>query len=740
MVPGEGVFLLSELGHFLLRGTTYTRLVPLLDGRSTVDELISELRGTVSAAEVVYALELLTARGYVVSSPPTEASPAETAYWHASDTPVHRSRDRGHPVEVVTLGCVDTALVRRHLVDLGLDVVEGEVAREAPPRLVLVDDYLLGALNELNDEALRTGRPWLLAKPTGRVLWLGPWFVPGSSGCWECLAQRLRGHRRVEGFLQSRHGRSGPFPVSRGGLPSTLMTALGIVATECARYGVTGRCGALEGVVVSVDTVSLESRRHDLVRRPQCPACGDPEATARSAERPIALESHRKPAGAGAADRSVTARETFARYAHHVSPITGIVSSLESNGPEPDSPVHSFVSDHSFSLVSEDLWFLRQSLRSRSGGKGVDEVGARTGALCEAIERYSGVFRGDEPRVVARLAELGEAAIHPHDYLLFSARQYRERERWNESGSRYNWVPEPFAEDDEVEWSPLWSLTAGRRRYLPTACCYYGYATCADVRFARGDSNGCAAGNNREEALLQGFLELVERDAVACWWYNRLRRPGVDLESFGLPYVTELSRYYRSLERDLWVLDITADTGIPAFAALSRRCDKKTEDIIMGFGAHLDPRVALLRSVTELNQSLPDVYRGTPDPAADHLSSDRASVEWLNEATLAGHPFLSADPDAAPLRETDYGIVEHDDLRDDLHHCLSVAEGLGLEVLVLDQTRPDVGMDVVKVVVPGLRSFWARFAPGRLYDVPVRMGWRSRPTAESDLNPFPLFF
>jgi len=61
-----------------------------------------------------------------------------------------------------------------------------------------------------------------------------------------------------------------------------------------------------------------------------------------------------------------------------------------------------------------------------------------------------------------------------------------------------------------------------------------------------------------------------------------------------------------------------------------------------------------------------------------------------------------------------------------------------MEFLVLDQTRPDIGMPVVRVIVPGLRHFWPRFAPGRLYDVPVRMGHRDRPLAESDLNPAPV--
>jgi oxazoline/thiazoline synthase len=62
------------------------------------------------------------------------------------------------------------------------------------------------------------------------------------------------------------------------------------------------------------------------------------------------------------------------------------------------------------------------------------------------------------------------------------------------------------------------------------------------------------------------------------------------------------------------------------------------------------------------------------------------------------------------------------------------------EILVLDQTRPDVKMPVVKVIAPGLRHFWARFAPGRLYDVPVQMGWQGRSLAEEELNPIPIFF
>ena len=67
------------------------------------------------------------------------------------------------------------------------------------------------------------------------------------------------------------------------------------------------------------------------------------------------------------------------------------------------------------------------------------------------------------------------------------------------------------------------------------------------------------------------------------------------------------------------------------------------------------------------------------------------------------------------------------------------ARRAGLDTIVVDLSRADVDLAVAKVVVPGLRHFWPRFGPGRLYDVPVAMGWRDRPLTESELNPVHLF-
>jgi hypothetical protein len=34
-----------------------------------------------------------------------------------------------------------------------------------------------------------------------------------------------------------------------------------------------------------------------------------------------------------------------------------------------------------------------------------------------------------------------------------------------------------------------------------------------------------------------------------------------------------------------------------------------------------------------------------------------------------------------------------------------------------------------------MRSWWARFGPGRLYQVPIEMGWQAVPLREEQLNP-----
>ena len=111
---------------------------------------------------------------------------------------------------------------------------------------------------------------------------------------------------------------------------------------------------------------------------------------------------------------------------------------------------------------------------------------------------------------------------------------------------------------------------------------------------------------------------------------------------------------------------------------------------------------------------------------------------WWKNGKLADHPYLAPAGDARLSQSSDYSVPDTADLRDDVEWCRGLVEARGMEFLVLDQTRPDIGMPVARVIVPGLRHFWERFAPGRLFDVPVEMGWRDCPAGEAELNPVPV--
>jgi ribosomal protein S12 methylthiotransferase accessory factor len=716
-LPPDGVLLDGGGERVRLRGRLYFDLARLIDGRRTVDRLLQALARRHSAAEVHYALDRLEALGFLMESEP-EVPAGLAAHWHALGVSGRAARAalKASSVEVRALGDVPVRLVREALRAEGVRTPR----RGAALRLVLVDDYLHASLEGLNREALRTGTPWVLARPGGAGAWLGPRFVPGTTACWECLASRLRANAPPA-----------PRAAPRGAPEGPVRAAAHLLASAVARLLATGDDG-LAGTLVALDPARLRAEHHAVVRRPQCPACGAPGSVAAGQRRPVRLQPRPKGFTSDGGHRALGPEAMLARHQHHVSPLTGVVSLLE---PLPG------VEDERLPVINAGLNRARRvtappppgTPRALSTGKGATLPQARASALGEALERYCGVFQGDEARRRASLRALGPAAVEPHRLLLFSERQYRERDAWNAARPRHEHVPVPFDASPRIDWSPAWSLTHEARRYVPTAYCYYGYPE-TDAPFCGADSNGCAAGTTLEEAILQGFLELVERDAVALWWYNRVRRPRVALEGFGDPLLQQLVDAYHGLGRELHVLDLTTDLGIPAFAAVSRRT-RGPERLCVGFGAHLEARLGVQRAITEMNQFLPlagEDLRGAP-------AGDAQLARWLAEASLENQPHL-APADVPALGARDYPSAATRDLRDDVRGCVERARRKGLETLVLDQTRPDVGLRVVRVIVPGLRHLWPRFGPGRLYDVPVELGWLSQPTPEERLNPLGVFF
>ena len=726
--------LIDEHRQIAIEGSIFVKLAPLLDGQNGFGQLAAKLGSGVSLPRIFAAINILKKRGLVAEAEELDALGRFTEYF---DDGMRRKEPGPVSVGVRAIGGLDPGPLSADLAANGLTVAEDE----GELLVVVTDDYLRPDLEAINAAALAAKRPWMLVKPVGTVVWVGPIFKPGETGCWACLKHRLERNRQVEAYVLGKNGGEGPIVTSLSRFPGAMGFATALAATELTKWLVAPGSSTLEGTLTTLDLRTRTTSEHTLVKRPQCKVCGDPAANRlNELGVPVALEPAIKRFREDGGHRTSTPEETYVRFKHHVSPLIGAVSELTAIPWGAASELtNTCVAGHNFSLGVENLAVLRESLRSMSGGKGASAVQSLASGLCEAIERYSGLYTGDEVTHRASYNEMkAQDALHPNDYMGFSEWQLRNRNYVTGPVSKSLLVPGPFDPDAPIDWTPAWSLTREESRWVPTALCYFGHP---DFRggWSLPCSNGCAAGNTREEAILQGFMELVERDSVGLWWYNKIQRRLVDLDSFDMSYFPAIVDFYKTLNREIWVIDITADNGITSLAAVSRRTDTEAEDIVVGFGAHFDPRIAALRAVTEVNQFLPWLPGALLKDSGRYLYPDLLARAWWRNAKIATETYLVPN-DEPPMRLEDFNDPSSDDIADDIRTAVTIGKEHGFELMVVDQTRPDLGLNVVRVIAPELGHFWRRFGNKRMFETPVKMGWLDTPTREQDLNRYTIFF
>ncbi|MEJ2885784.1 TOMM precursor leader peptide-binding protein [Actinomycetospora aeridis] len=723
-----GLVVIGEDGLVTVWGRAAAAVATLVDGRRDADafdvaDLVAAAPDGVAPADVVAVLERLRALGVLEDADPADRTGdgrAEREAFHRAATGRTLS---GIPPTVVALHDLGDRSGARALAGAleasGLrvrrpeDPDPGTVHEAAQVAVVAVDDHLDPRLGELAERFRADGVPWLPVRVRGVRQWIGPFFGADADGpCWHCLGSRLRIHRRAEEALLARRGDPGPLARRLPSHPAAVGLAAHRAALEVDAWA-HGHTRPVHRGVLVLDSRTTADQLHELRRRPQCPGCGDAGLVARRGRAPIAL-------GPAPDDPpcSVSAPDG---YVHLVSPVTGVVPVLEvaAGAVGPTMVARTGPTPPARALALEDV---RRRTRIGNAGTGPTERAARAAALGEALERWSGQYHGDEMRVRARRGDLGADALDPRDVLLVDPRQSADPAAWNAAHGPFNHIGPPVDDTEETDWSPLWSLRDGAARWLPTAMLYHG---APGPSWAFADSSGCAAGPTRDEAIRGGLLELVERDAVALWWYHRTPMPAVDLTADADG--RRARDAHGALGREVWALDLTTDLGVPVVAAVSaaRRHGVPTDRVMLGLGADPDPSTALHRALGELTATTEMVVEGARVP------DDPDVRRWLDEVDVASEPWLvpsaAAAPPADPVAGTGAGplvdrLVAH-----------------GLEPLVLDQTRPDIGLPVVRTVVPTLRPMWARFAPGRLFDAPVALGRLATPTPYDELNPRPVF-
>ena len=288
MVEDDGRVLVEHGGTLVTlagraAGTLLPALLPLLDGTRTIDEVGAGV-GERARPAVDRALALLAHHQLLVDGPGTDGggpdassaasyaasvtrriSPtgAAAALAAASVAVIGSGRQADEVARLLRLAGVGH-VERRH----GEAVGRHQLVVAAPPP----DDT--GLLVDVNRRCLAEDQPWLQLIPyDGRLIVVGPLFLPGASACRTCFALRRAACSGYEDDAPLFE----PIPLRARAPTPLLAVAAGLAATVAVRW-LTAADPSLPGHFQTVEGGHpLGVSSHRVLRVPRCPDCGPDE-------------------------------------------------------------------------------------------------------------------------------------------------------------------------------------------------------------------------------------------------------------------------------------------------------------------------------------------------------------------------------------------------------------------------------------------------------------------------------
>jgi ribosomal protein S12 methylthiotransferase accessory factor len=355
-------------------------------------------------------------------------------------------------------------------------------------------------------------------------------------------------------------------------------------------------------------------------------------------------------------------------------------------------------------------------------GQGITDGDALISCLGEMAERVSILSRMEAEPLVVHSPNADVSAVR---FVRFSrdqqARMLRDIPQLSDDDGR----PDIDWEGQSDRRIALRSIHGGPDILTPSLVCLLQEGRFYNVPHIQiTSSNGAASWWNHEGALKRAVLELVERDAVACWWYNRLSshrlRQAYAMDCLPRP----LADWFTDRERDTHFLRLATDLGCHVIAAISYNSLGNT--LAYGFKAGLDECSAVNGAAIEMVQmemhlqNIQDTVPGAKNGEIDHpllrlsIAVNVKSQDWLQGETAS-----------------DKNLMQEHSWSD----LVQKFETEKIPIWYFDATRDDFGVPTIKAISTELRDWMPRFGPGRLYDLPVKLGLREKASCQQDLNP-----
>lgn len=232
---------------------------------------------------------------------------------------------------------------------------------------------------------------------------------------------------------------------------------------------------------------------------------------------------------------------------------------------------------------------------------------------------------------------------------------------------------------------------------------YLDYAAVNDEpQIWDADSSGCAAGPSQREALDRAVLELVERDALAAWWYGRHWRQRLDLAA-AIHNYPRLVAACETRDRTTVMLDISTDTAVYCVASIS--WDSCGKDVAIGASADTGFEAAALSALTEMFQTESSLR------LADSFNSQHASLR--NNLSVQSFPHIQGVEMNMPLpvaKQRSGGLTD-------------TLKAAGFETYFVDLTLESSPLCVVRAFVPGLGGMGPNISTQRILDLRYKFQW-----------------
>lgn len=322
-------------------------------------------------------------------------------------------------------------------------------------------------------------------------------------------------------------------------------------------------------------------------------------------------------------------------------------------------------------------------------GKGSTEQRARISAIMESFERCL----AERPGVNANISGNISAPSLVESYL-----NAREKHTVLDPGDLL--LSQPYNPSSLLEWIGAYDLLNKEEVFVSANAVFHPYdgpGQCQKLFLS--NTNGLASGNVLEEAILHGLLEVIERDAISTSQFTRdLGKEIVLTEEDG--YVYELAQKFKDAGIDLKVWLVPTDTGIPTIIAATD--DIKLKDpalLVMGAGSHLKPEIAVARAITEAAQSRVVQIQGAREDTdregfirgVGYDRMKRLNWFWFEEGEKISLSEVQDLSKKSPAENIDV--------------ILEKMKSLAERVLVIDLSREEIAVPVVRVIIPGFELF-----------------------------------